>query len=343
MLPTFISPKFSNRILRDSSLNQAEPSREHKPRLGISQCLLGEPVRYDGGHKRDPFLTDVLTPFVEWIPVCPEVEAGLGTPREAMRLTGNSDSPRLVTIHTKIDHTRLLYQYSRRRIHELHVHDLDGYIFKKNSPSCGHHRVKVYNEKGQPSQQGTGIFSSVFQQAFPLLPIEEEGHLNNGIIRENFIERIFGYRRWKNLLQHSRLTRSGLVQFHVHHKYLLLTHSRPYYQSLEQLVAQAEHYTPRELFARYGPLFRDALKVKATVNKHVKVLQHLARNLKNHLRQAERAKLQENILNYHRQLIPLAIPLTLITHYVRLLPVSSLIDQVYLNPYPQKLMLRNHV
>ena len=316
---------------------------DHKPRLGISQCLLGDTVRYDGGHKRDAFLTDVLAPFVEWIPVCPEVEAGLGTPREAMHLAGHPDAPQLLTIRTHIDHTLTLRAFSQRRVQELQEYDLDGYIFKKNSPSCGVHRVKVYTEKGQPSKQGTGIFSAAFQQAFPLLPVEEEGRLSDAPIRENFVERIFCYRRWKSLFQRGRISRGSIVQFHTRHKYLLLTHSRSHYQDLGQLVAKAGQYTPVDLADRYGVLFMDALKSKATVRKHVNVLQHLAGHLKKQLSAIERAELQETIQDYHRHLMPLTVPLTLIKHYVRILAIPYLVDQVYLNPHPKELMLRNHV
>lgn len=316
---------------------------DRKPRLGISQCLLGETVRYDGGHKRDPFLTEVLAPFVEWVPVCPEVEAGLGTPREAMHLTGNPENPRLLTIRSQRDHTRRLASFSKRRIGELHDQDLDGYIFKKASPSCGLHRVKVYTEKGQPSKQGVGIFAGMFQHTYPLLPVEEEGRLNDAPLRENFIERIFCYRRWKALTERGRLYRGDLVEFHATHKYLLLTHSRSHYQQLGRLVAKAGEYTPRDLAYRYGEIFMDALKVKATVKKHVNVLQHLAGYLKTKLSQVERAELQETIFDYHHRLIPLAVPLTLIKHYVRVFEIPYLNDQVYLNPHPKELMLRNHV
>ena len=321
----------------------ADQLPDHKPRLGISQCLLGDTVRYDGGHKRDVFLTDVLAPFVEWIPVCPEVEAGLGTPREAMHLAGDPDAPQLLTIRTHIDHTITLQAFSQRRVRELQESDLDGYIFKKNSPSCGVHRVKVYTEKGQPSKQGTGIFSAAFQNAFPLLPVEEEGRLNDAPIRENFIERIFCYRSWKSLFQQGRISRGAIVQFHTRHKYLLLTHSRSHYHELGQLVAKAGQYTPGELADCYGVLFMDALKNKATVRKHVNVLQHLAGHLKKQLSAIERAELQETIEDYHRYLTPLTVPLTLIKHYVRILAVPYLVDQVYLNPHPKELMLRNHV
>ncbi len=323
--------------------NMAEDLFDHKPRLGISQCLLGDMVRYDGGHKRDAFLTDVLAPFVEWLPVCPEVEAGLGTPREAMHLAGDPGAPQLLTIRTHIDHTMTLQTFSQRRVQELQGTDLDGYIFKKSSPSCGVYRVKVYTEKGQPSKQGTGIFSAAFQKAFPLLPVEEEGRLSDAPIRENFIERIFCYRRWKTLIQQHRISRGAIVQFHTRHKYLLLTHSRSHYHDLGQLIAKAGQFTSGDLAGRYGPLFMDALKIKATVRKHVNVLQHLAGYFKKHLSPIERAELQETIQDYHRHLTPLAVPLTLIKHYVRILAVPYLSDQVYLNPHPKELMLRNHV
>jgi uncharacterized protein YbgA (DUF1722 family)/uncharacterized protein YbbK (DUF523 family) len=314
-----------------------------QPRVGISQCLLGDEVRYDGGHKRDVFLTDVLAPFVEWVPVCPEVEAGLGTPREAMHLAGDPDAPRLLTIRTKVDHTDVLKAFSQRRVQELRVHDLDGYIFKKNSPSCGVHRVKVYSEKGHPGKQGTGFFSAAMQEAFPLLPVEEEGRLNDAPIRENFIERIFCYRRWKTQVQQTRISRGTIVEFHTRHKYLLLTHSRSHYHDLGKLVAKAGQCTPSDLAIRYGTVFMDALKIKATVRKHVNVLQHLAGHFKKHLSAIERAELQETIEDYHQYLTPLTVPLTLIKHYVRILAVPYLLDQVYLNPHPKELMLRNHV
>ena len=328
-------------------ISLAERGSEHisheTPRIGISQCLLGDEVRYDGGHKRDVFLTDVLAHFVEWVPVCPEVEAGLGTPREAMHLAGNPNAPRLLTIRTKVDQTATLQAFSQYRVKELRECDLDGYIFKKNSPSCGLHRVKVYSENGHPGKQGTGIFSAALQEAFPLLPVEEEGRLNDAPIRENFIVRIFCYRRWKTQIQQPRVTRGMIVDFHARHKYLLLTHSRSHYHDLGQLVAKAGHYTPRDLANHYGKLFMDALKTKATVRKHVNVLQHLAGHFSKQLNTMERAELQETIQDYHKHITPLAVPLTLVKHYIRILTVPFLHDQVYLNPHPKELLLRNHV
>jgi len=314
-----------------------------KPRIAISQCLLGEHVRYDGGHKLDAFLTDVLAPFVEWVPICPEVEAGMGIPREAMHLTGNPNSPRLLTIQTKVDHTVRLKAFSQRRVRALRTEDLDGYIFKTNSPSCGIHRVKVYGENGKSSKLGRGVYSAVVHKAFPLLPIEEEGRLNETIMLENFIERIFGYRRWKALVRAKRITRETIVDFHVRHTYLLLAHSRTHYAILEKLISAADQYTPSNLARHYGKEFMDTLTVKSTVQKHVKVLQRLAGHLKKHLHATEQAELENTIADYHRKLTPRKIPLMHIQHIVRKLTVSSLMNQVYLNPHPQELILRNHI
>ncbi len=311
-------------------------------RLGISRCLLGDEVRFDGGHKRDPFLTDVLGRFVEWVPVCPEVEAGLGTPREAMRLVGHPDTPRLITIKSRADHTRVVQQLSGRRVGELETADLSGYVFKKDSPSCGMERVRIYNRHGMPSRTTRGIFAGAFMHRFPLIPVEEEGRLNNPVLRENFIERVFAYRRWQDLMA-GPVTRRAVIQFHTRHKYLLLAHSQPHYTALGRLVAHAKQHGPHDLGTRYGALFMETLSVKATPRKHVNVLQHMAAYFKKALNAIEKEELQGVIEDYHRGLTPLIVPITLIRHYVRALEVSYLADQIYLNPHPKELMLRNRV
>jgi uncharacterized protein YbgA (DUF1722 family)/uncharacterized protein YbbK (DUF523 family) len=311
-------------------------------RLGISRCLLGDEVRFDGGHKRDGFLTDVLAQYVEWVPVCPEVEAGLGTPREAMRLIGDPHHPRIVTIKSGTDHTVAVEKMTENRIKELEELDLSGYVFKKGSPSCGMERVRIYNEQGMPNRNGVGLFARAFVEQFPLIPVEEEGRLCDAPLRENFIERIFCYRRWQDLVQ-SGVTRQNLVQFHTIHKYLLLAHSPQQYQVLGRLVGQAERYRPKELATRYGELFMNALAMKATVRKHVNVLQHILGYFKDRLGAQEKAELLVVIGDYHRGLTPLVVPLTLIKHYVRIFDVGYIRDQVYLNPHPKELMLRNHV
>ena len=311
-------------------------------RLGISRCLLGEEVRFDGGHKRDNFLTEVLGSYVEWVPVCPEVEAGLGTPREAMRLVGDSHHPRLVTIKSGTDHTRAVERMTEHRIQELKDLDLSGYVFKKDSPSCGMERVRIYHEHGMPGRNGVGLFARAFIDQFPLIPVEEEGRLRDPTLRENFIERVFCYRRWQDLVQNG-VTRQALVQFHTIHKYLLLAHHPQQYQALGRLVGQAHEHRPKELVQRYGELFMKTLAVKATVRKQVNVLQHILGYFKDRLGAPEKAELLGVIGDYHRGLTPLVVPLTLIKHYVRIFDVSYIRDQVYLNPHPKELMLRNHV
>ncbi|HAP38309.1 MAG TPA: DUF1722 domain-containing protein [Nitrospira sp.] len=311
-------------------------------RLGISRCLLGEQVRFDGGHKRDPFLTDVLGRYVEWVPVCPEVEAGLGTPREAMRLVGDPQQPRLVSIKSGQDHTRALELVTDRRLVDLEAADLSGFVFKKDSPSCGVERVRTYNEHGMPNRKGVGLFARAFVGRFPLIPVEEEGRLSDPLLRENFIERVFCYRRWQDLI-HGGVTRQAVVRFHTIHKYLLLAHSAQHYRQLGRLVAQVHEYRPKDLGLRYGELFMQALAVRATVRKHVNVLQHILGHFKDRLDGQEKAELLGVIADYHQGLTPLIVPLTLIKHYVQVFDVEYIRDQVYLNPHPKELMLRNHV
>lgn len=311
-------------------------------RLGVSQCLLGAEVRFDGGHKRDGFVADTLSRYVEWVPVCPEVESGLGTPREAMRLVGDRDRPRLVTITSCRDLTEVVERFSERRVKELEALKLSGYVFKKDSPSCGIERVRVYSPEGMPDRRGVGLFARAFMRHFPLTPVEEEGRLLDAGLRENFIERVFCYHRWQGLMQH-RLTRAAVIHFHTVHKLLLLAHSRRHYQELGRLVGEAHQYTPTELAAQYGSRFMEALKVKTTAGKHINVLHHIVGYFKHQLKQGERTELQEVLDDYRHGLIPLIVPLTLIKHYIRIFEVAYVRDQVYLNPHPKELMLRNHV
>jgi len=310
-------------------------------RLGISRCLLGDEVRFDGGHKQDRFLTDVLGRYVEWVPVCPEVEAGLGTPREAMRLVGSPHRPRLMTITSKHDHTEAMETMVEGRLDSLNKLDLSGFVFKRGSPSCGLERVRVYTIQGMPSQSGVGIFAKAFTEQFPLIPVEEEGRLCDPSLRENFIERVFCYRRFQDLVQNG-VTKQALIRFHTTHKYLLLAHSQQHYEAMGRLVGQAERYRLKELTLKYGEHFMITLTMKATVRKHVNVLQHIVGYFKSRLTTQEKAELLDVIADYHRGLTPLIVPLTLVKHYVQILDVGYIRDQVYLNPHPKELMLRNH-
>jgi uncharacterized protein YbgA (DUF1722 family)/uncharacterized protein YbbK (DUF523 family) len=313
-----------------------------KINLGISTCLLGENVRYDGGHKLDRFLTDTLRQYVEYVPVCPEVECGLGVPRESMHLEGNPDSPRLVTIRTKQDMTDCMVQWAQKRVVQLEKKDLCGFIFKSDSPSSGMERIRVYNEKGIPVKKGVGIFARIFMDHFFLLPVEDEGRLHDPELRENFIERIFTLKRWREVLG-KKESRGNVVDFHTKHKLLILSHSPKYYQMMGKLVAQAKNLPLKELYQEYQTLLMESLGLKTTPKKNANILQHMVGYFKEQLSSDEKQELLEVIDLYRKEIIPLIVPITLINHYVRKYDQPYLKKQIYLNPHPLELQLRNHV
>lgn len=312
-----------------------------KIKIGISTCLLGENVRYDGGHKLDRFLRDTLGQYVEYVPVCPESECGLGIPREAMRLEGRPDAPRLVTRTSRIDKTDRMVSWAKKRIAHLASEDLCGFIFKSDSPSSGMERVKVYDEKGMPAKTGVGIFARMFMDAFPLLPVEEEGRLHDPELRENFIERIFALRRWREV-RTAGSPRGALVDFHTRHKLLLLSHSTKHYQAMGKLVAEQKRHALQDLRAKYEELLMEALKLKTTPKKNVNVLMHMMGYFREKLSADEKQELLEIFERYAQGLVPLIVPLALIGHYVRKYDQPYLRDQIYLNPHPLELQLRNH-
>jgi uncharacterized protein YbgA (DUF1722 family)/uncharacterized protein YbbK (DUF523 family) len=312
-----------------------------KIKLGISSCLLGENVRYDGGHKLDRFLADTLGQYVEYIPVCPEVECGLPVPREPMHLEGDPGSPRLVTTHTKQDMTDRMVRWANKRVVALEIEDLCGFIFKSNSPSSGMERVKVYNEKGMPVKKGVGIFVRIFIEHFPLLPVEDEGRLHDPKVRDNFIERIFALKRWREVLERKE-SRRNVVDFHARHKFLILSHSPKYYQTMGKLVAKAKDLLLKELYQKYQALLMESLSLKTSARKNVNVLQHMMGYFKGQLSSDEKQELLEIIDHYKKEYIPLVVPITLFQHYVRKYDQPYLKQQVYLNPHPLELQLRNH-
>jgi uncharacterized protein YbgA (DUF1722 family)/uncharacterized protein YbbK (DUF523 family) len=319
------------------------PTRSPAPRirLGISACLLGDEVRYDGGHKRDPFLTTVLGPLVEWVKVCPEVEVGMGTPRESIRLVDEHGTIRLLTVKTGIDHTASMTAYSAKKVTELAAENLCGYVLKKDSPSCGMTRVKVYRNKEPGKRIGVGLFAQALLARFPHLPVEEEGRLTDPRLRENFVERVFAYRRLRDLFE-KRWTLGDLVQFHTAHKLVLLAHSTQAYTRLGRLVAGAKSAGHDALRAGYTTGFMDALSKIATPARHTNVLQHMAGYFKQSLDSISRAELQAAIEDYRLGLGPLIVPVALLRHHVRVHDVEYLAGQVYLAPHPKELMLRNH-
>lgn len=314
---------------------------EERIRLGISTCLLGENVRFDGGHKLDHFLTDTLGAYVEYVPVCPEVECGLGVPRESMRLVGDPDAPRLVTTRTNMDLTERMTSWAETRVRQLEKEDLCGFIFKSDSPSSGLERVRVYNEKGMPIKKGVGLFARRFTDHFPLIPVEEEGRLHDPHLRENFIERIFALMRWRQLLK-KKWKLADLVAFHTEHKLLVLAHSEKHYRLMGKLVANGKNLPTGELLSNCETLLMEALRLRSTVQKNVNVLQHLMGYFKTQLSAAEKQELLEVIQQYRSGYLPLIVPVTLINHYVRKYEQPYLSQQVYLNPHPVALKLRNH-
>ena len=314
---------------------------ERPVRIGISACLLGETVRYDGGHKRDSFLVDTFGKFVEWVPVCPEVEAGFGTPRDAMRLVRRNDDVRLITIRTGVDVTSQLENAIAVRMRTLPAEDLSGYVLKRSSPSCGLMRVKVYEDGGMPSTSGRGLFAAALAERFPHLPLEEEGRLSDPRLRENFVIRVFAYRRLRDLFA-SRWSVASLTRFHAAHKLTLMAHSPTAATALGRVVANVQTLGRAETERKYSEEFMATLALIATRRRHTNVLQHIAGYFKRLLDTESRQELVTTIDDYRLGLVPLIVPITLIRHHVRVHRVSYLADQVYLAPHPKELMLLNH-
>ncbi|MCK9239007.1 DUF523 and DUF1722 domain-containing protein [Desulfocurvus sp.] len=316
---------------------------EGRIRLGIARCLLGDPVRYDGTHKLDRTLRDVLGRFVEWVAVCPEVECGMPVPREAVRLVGDPAAPRLLGRNSGTDFTGQMRAWGQRRLEALADEGLCGYVFRYGSPSSGMSRVKVYPEAGGPARRdGVGLWAGMVMARFPELPFEDDGRLHDPAIRENFITRVFTLMRWRQAMADGPSPRA-LVDFHTRHKLLLMAHSVELYRELGRLVAEAGGPDARTLPGRYFPLLQKALSLLPTTRKHTNVLSHVQGYFKRVLSADERQELTELVGRYHAGLVPLVVPVTLLNHYVRKYGQDYLAAQVYLNPYPAELMLRNHV
>jgi uncharacterized protein YbgA (DUF1722 family)/uncharacterized protein YbbK (DUF523 family) len=311
-------------------------------KIGISACLLGEKVRYDGGHKHDRYITETLGRYFQFVPVCPETECGLGIPREAMRLVGDPNTPRLVTNKTFQDKTAQMQRWTAEKLEELAREDLCGFIFKKGSPSSGLYRVKIYNETGNPVHSGRGIFAAAFTARFSRIPVEEEGRLQDPGLRENFIEQVFTLKRWRESIGAGRSV-GDLIDFHTREKLLILSHSTTEYQTMGRLVARGKHMNVDALYDEYEELLVKALYKQATTAKHTNVLSHIQGYFKKHLSSDEKQEMLELITNYRQGLIPLVVPVTLLAHYVRKFQQPYLQNQTYLHPHPLDLRLRNHV
>ncbi len=312
-----------------------------KIKLGISACLLGQPVRFDGQHKHDHYITDTLGRFFDFLPVCPEAECGLGIPRESMRLVGDPDDPRLITTRQGVDLTERMQAWIACRLPELEKAGLYGFIFKSRSPSSGMANVKVYNERGGVSGKAAGLFAKAFITRFPTLPCEEEGRLNDPDLRENFIERVFTLWRFRQTMA-TRPTLGTLMHFHACNKLLIQSHHEPLTREMGRDLADLEARKVRAYIPIYEAKLMRAMKTPATVRKHTNILQHMLGYLRKVADDADRKELADIIKDYHAELIPLIVPLTMLRHYVIKHDIEYLRDQYYLAPHPLELKLRNH-
>lgn len=313
-----------------------------KLRIGISACLLGQEVRFDGGHKRNAFLVDILGELVEYHDVCPEYEIGLGIPRPSLQLRGKPDDPRIIESKSEADHTEAMAGFSEKKVEEIEQLRLDGFILKKDSPSCGLFRVRVYNEHGIPSRDSRGIFAAALARSFPQLPMEEEGRLHDPPLRENFFERVYAYSRLQDFFE-KRWTVGQLSDFHAREKFLLLAHEEEGYRHLGRWVAEAKGKDPEEVRREYVSRYMEVLSVIATPRKHRNVLQHLMGFLKTFLTPEQKQEILGLLDDFTEGLIPLVAPLTLLAHHARTHEVEYLVNQSYLNPHSKLLKLRNYV
>jgi uncharacterized protein YbgA (DUF1722 family)/uncharacterized protein YbbK (DUF523 family) len=310
-----------------------------KLKIGVSTCLLGQNVRYNGGHQLNHFIRDILGQYMEFVPVCPEVECGMPIPRETLRLVGSEDAPRLVTSRSGVDHTEQMQSWAEDKVRQLEQENLCGFIFKKDSPSSGLYRVKVYSAQGMPRNIGIGMFARAFTRHFPLLPVEEDGRLNDGRLRENFIESVFVFKHFRDLMA-APPSRGALVDFHTRHKLLLLAHSEEKYRQMGRFIADMPKPI-EEAYSRYSLLLAEALRTRTTAKKHCNVLLHVLGYFKKELSADEKQEVLEQIEAYHRGDVPLIVPITLLNHYVRKFDQPYLRDQYYLHPHPLDLRLRS--
>ena len=321
-------------------MNSPQIPLRDKPKLGISACLLGNEVRYNGGHKESRLCNRTLNEYFDFVPVCPEVAIGLGIPREPIRLVGDPAAPRAVgTVRREMDVSAPLAAYGERMAGELS--DICGYIFMQQSPSCGLERVKVYQDGGRPSEaKGRGLFAQAFCARHPDLPVEEDGRLNDPVLRENFITRVFAYAEWQQLLQDG-LTPKALLRFHSRYKYLLMASDPQQYKTLGRLLGNLHQHDLRELAPRYFSELMAALKKCATRRTHSNVLQHLSGYFKQALSSTDKQEMQQLISQYRNGVVPLVVPMTLLKHHLRRNPDAYLAQQSYLQPHPENLSLRN--
>lgn len=304
--------------------------------IGISACLLGQKVRFDGGHKHSPYCTQEIGAFFDYVPICPEIAIGMGAPRKSIRLVRDGETILVQSGDGSLDVTAKLAQYSDAKVQELDF--LGGYVLCAKSPTCGMERVTEYKiGTNNGTKSGIGVFARKLMERYPLLPVEEEGRLHDLVLRENFFTRVYAYHDWQQM-KHEGLTKHKLVKFHSRYKYLLMAHSPQWYRQLGPIVANIEDLDVAA--SRYFEGFMTALKINATRKNHTSTLQHIQGYFKKHLSKAQKLELSESIMKYRQGLLPLLVPITLINHYLREFPTPYIEDQVYLNPHPEELKLR---
>ena len=314
------------------------PESLQKIRIGISSCLMGEKVRFDSGHKRNAYINGILSNFFEFTAFCPEVEIGLSIPREPIRLVTLNDKVHCVgTRNPDLDVTEDLYRSADEQ--QFWHQQLCGYILKKGSPSCGMERVRLY--KGDiPDRIGVGLYAERLMQNFPDLPVEEEGRLEDPVLRENFIQRVYIYSRWHNLMAQA-VSMKNLTLFHAQHKYIYMSHDQSMARQLGSWLAENNKSDLTMLTRQYLSKMMTLLKHPATRKNHVNTLQHIQGYLKNHLDADDRAELTTNISQYREGLLPLIVPITLLRHHFRHHPNHYISDSYYMQPHPAELMLLN--
>lgn len=315
-----------------------------KPKLGISSCLLGSEVRYDGGHKHNAYVTKTLGPYFDFVPFCPEQGIGLPTPRPPIRLVAEPGQLLIRAVEVRdasVDYAADLDEYAKKVCNKLG--GFSGYIVKKNSPSCGMERVKVYEKEDAPAvKRGVGMFTARLMQERPELPLEEEGRLMDPRLRENFITRVFTMCRWQQMTTDG-LTAQSLVEFHTRHKFLLQAHHETSYRELGRLIAVVGNKDLESCAAEYLQLLMRGLKHLSDPGKHANVLMHIMGFVKEKLNADEKAELLDLIEAHRQELVPVIVPITLLNHFLRRFPNDYIAQQYYLAPHPRELMLRNSI
>jgi uncharacterized protein YbbK (DUF523 family)/uncharacterized protein YbgA (DUF1722 family) len=317
----------------------SEPVESRPILIGISSCLLGERVRFDGAHKCDHYVTKVLARHFQFVPVCPETEVGMAVPRNPVQLEGTPAAPRMIDIHTGVDWTARMNRYAIGRVRSRDLKNLSGFILKARSPSCGRERVQLHGKSGAMTHRGTGLFARVLKDRFPDLPIADESQLADVLRRDDVLGRVFGYDRLQRLFARP-FSRNRMLAFHESHEYLLKAHNPEHYRELARLLADIKSFSPAVFKGTYRSRFMKILQYESTTRKNVGVLKQIARHLRRTLPSHENREMDQIIASYGAHKVPLVSPVTLLGDLAEKHDVDEIQEQVYLHPDPRELMLR---